>query len=142
MCHTTALKRVLLIGLLVLLNTSPVGCSYRRAQRVDHIGLRRKYSLPGDRPGHAHHPFYAGPIMAAYLKHGQRRELEPAQLGLPVSGSLVNALAIGPGHASHPLRRNLLGANGGVFKSTDGGGSWSAANTGLYEVSQCYRLAI
>ena len=47
-----------------------------------------------------------------------------------------------PGHRSHgprhALRRN---AQGGVFKSTDSGGTWTAANTGLTSRS-VYALAI
>lgn len=59
--------------------------------------------------------------------------------GLSGTGAWVRSLAVGPGNA------NVLCAltSGGVFKSTDAAGSWSAANTGLpyYTTTQGPRYA-
>ena len=59
-------------------------------------------------------------------EHRRRRELERRQPDL--THSYVRALAIDPADPDHALCGDV---RGGVFKSTDGGGSWSAVNTGL-----------
>ena len=58
-------------------------------------------------------------------EHGWRRELERGQHRPDVTRP-INALAI------DPVTPTTLyaGTWGGVFKSTDGGGNWSAVNTG------------
>jgi CubicO group peptidase (beta-lactamase class C family) len=68
----------------------------------------------------------------------------PAQAGINVwtsngpPGGAVQALAI------DPMTPNTLdvGSGGRVFKSTDGGGTWNALNTGLPAYSSVYALAI
>ena len=49
--------------------------------------------------------------------------------GQPAYSDIIRSLAIDPGNSS----TLYAGTNAGVFKSTDGGESWSAVNTGLPE---------
>jgi hypothetical protein len=51
--------------------------------------------------------------------------------GGPFGGATVRALAIDPATSTRLYAGTYSGTGGGVFKSTDSGGSWTAANTGL-----------
>jgi photosystem II stability/assembly factor-like uncharacterized protein len=81
--------------------------------------------------------FFAAALLAAL---GALGGAYPAEAGVNVwttngpGGGTIRALAIDP-HTPTTLYAGVRGAPGGVFKSTDGGASWSAVNTGLPDPS-------
>ena len=89
---------------------------------------------PGHRPADTDHPLCGDIWRRRVQEHQRRRHLERRQ-HRPDQRRCVYALAI------DPLTPTTLYAGtygGGVFKSTDGGASWSAVNTGLTN-SACQR---
>ena len=85
---------------------------------------------PRPRPHDPHHALRRDGVRRRLQDHGRRRQLEPGEHGAHVSKSHVlrRRPRPRPHDPDHPLRRD---AAGGVFKSTDGGASWSPVNTGL-----------
>ena len=93
--------------------------------RSPSIPPRRARSTPGRRDGRR------------VQEHGRRRHLERGQHGPARQRHRLRAR-----HRSHHAPHALRGATaGGVFKSTDGGSTWNALNTGLTN-TYVYALAI
>ena len=137
MLHTTALRRVLLISLLILLSIG---------QALELSAGNNVWTSNGPEggtvlalaidPSDASHPLCGvGTWWRRVQKHERRRELERGQ-HRPDQYS-VYALAIDPATPT-----TLYAGTGGVFKSTNGGGNWSAVNTGLpaYTMFMPWRL--
>ena len=70
---------------------------------------------------------YAGTTLRRLQEHGRGRELERGEHGA-VAAPPVSAPSPSTPRPRPPSTR---GRRSGVFKSTDGGGSWNAVNTGL-----------
>ena len=90
---------------------------------LSHLQRRR----PRPRPHDPDHPLRGDDEWRRLQEHGRGRELEPGEHGAAESRHCRRPRPR-PHDPDHPLRGD---ERRGVFKSTDGGASWSAVNTGL-----------
>ena len=111
----------------------------RDLERGQHRPARQCQRLrPGHRSPHAQHTLRGDRAAASSRARTRARPGTRPTPGCPTA--TVHAARHRSHHAQHALRRD--DANGGVFKSTDGGGTWSAANTGLSSSPDVNALAI
>ncbi|MBI3278411.1 MAG: hypothetical protein HYZ57_01055 [Acidobacteria bacterium] len=119
---------------LALLRSTDAGASWTELVRIENAPVRTLAIDPRDTS-----TLYAGTIAGrgVFKSTDQGASWIPVNTGLPVyipgpdqSGNLgdVTALAIDP---ANPSTVYAAFAHGGVYKSTDAGGSWRAQNSGL-----------
>ena len=132
MLHTTALRRVLLIGLLILLSIGQTG-SVSAGINV--------WTSHGPEGGQicalAIDPATPTTLYAGTYGGGVFKSTNGGGNWSAVNTGLTDTLFV-PWRLTRRRRPpSMRGQGGGVFKSTNGGGNWSAVNTGLTDTYVC-----